>query len=1139
MTSPTLPERLTEQFYAWELRGRGWQEFPHPVALEPPFLPFPGYFLPALKDDGHRPTFLGRLFSPPRVEPERPEVVEPEPALFEAKKPLVEYTVSLPGDAAVRPEGAERFLLSLSATAEPFAFEIVGEPEGLRVGLVARSPDAALLTNQLRAHFPEVSVSEESGLREVWRRSKGETVLLPFGLACEFMLPLTSFRSFDPDPLLPLLGALAELEAGEVGLVQVLFEPVRESWAESILRAVHSPAGEPFFADFPELTKQAREKVARPLFAACLRVAAKSGDRSGAWQIVRDLAGALAHFGAPDGNEFLPLTAEEDDEATEQIFLRTSCRPGMILASDELAALVHLPSASVRLSKLLREVRRTKAAPAIAQGEGVLLGENRHHGRGVPVRLPHELRLRHLHVVGASGSGKSTLLLDLISQDIAAGRGVGVLDPHGDLIDEIMGRIPEERLADTVLFDPADAAHPIAWNILEAHTELERTLLSSDLVGIFRRFSTSWGDQMTSVLGNAVLVLLESPGATLLGLREFLVDRTARERLLAGVSDPYLLSYFRHEFQLAAGKSVGAILTRLDGFLRSRMVRQIVGARESRLDLRAVMDRGHIFLARLSEGAIGEENAGLLGSLLVSKFHQIAMSRQELRREERRPFFLYADECQEVATPSMALLLSGARKYGLGLTLAHQDLRQLEAKAPEVASALLGNAGTRIAFRVGERDAKALAEGLSFFGAADLMSLRVGEAVARIDNAQGDCNLMTRLLPVVGVETAAKRREAITTRSRTLYAVQREDPEPHAARATAVPAAEPEASPAPAATPSATISPHSIVERRSSPVTPIRQEPAAAEREPLLDKLTLDYLAAIAASPLLSVRERNRELGLSAWRGQRLKSAVLSQGLAREVAISPGGRGEHFKLLDLTADGRTLLARYGVRLPMGHGRGGVAHQWWAERIAAWLREHGVDSAIEDASSGARVDLAFEAGGKRVALEIEMGEGHAAENVRKDLAAGYERVICLVDEAVNLDRLRTKLGSLPPTVLLGELRAFEAALAPLLIPSSLRGPNQKEEPERRRRRVPAGRPAPTPIATAAHEALPTFADPGALPTPEAAEYLGLSPATLETLRTRGGGPPFVKLGRRVVYRQEDLKAWLARRLRRSTSDQGEA
>jgi hypothetical protein len=824
----SLAERLTEQFYTWELRGRGWQEFARPVALEPPFRPFPGYFLPPIKDDGHRPSFLGRLIAPARPEPEVPQIEEPEVESFDIDEPLIECVVSLPREEAVKGESAERFLLALSGAELPMAFEVMGLSDQLRVQLVSRSPDAGLLANQLRAFFPEVSISAEpEGLRQVWTASPGETVLVHFGLAREFMLPLHSFRSLDPDPLLPLFGALSELEPGEAGLVQVVFQRVREEWAASVMCAVVTGRGEPFFADYPELTKLAREKISRPLYAACLRVAAKSTDQTGAWRIVRGLAGGLTHFGDPAGNELVPLAAEESEEAGEQLFERVSRRPGMIVGSDELASLAHLPSASVKVPKLMREIRRSKTAPALSQGAGILLGENVHHGKALSVRLPPELRLRHLHVIGASGSGKSTLLIDLIMQDIEEGRGVGVLDPQGDLVDELLGRIPEERLADAILFDPADAGFPVAWNILEAHSELERTLLASDLVGIFRRFSTSWGDQMTSVLGNAVLVLLENPGSTLLDLREFLVDRQTRERLLTAVDDPYLLAYFRHEFQLAAGKSVGSILTRLDGFLRSKTVRQIVGARESRLDLRSVVDRGQIFLARLSQGAIGEENAGLLGSLLVSKFHQITMSRQEVKREERRPFFLYADECQEVATPSMAQLLSGARKYGLGLILAHQDLRQLDAKTPEVGAALMGNAGTRISFRVGERDAKVLAEGLSFFHAADLMSLRVGEAIARIDNSQGDCNLKTYLLPPITSDLASERREAIRARSRERYAVRREEPprrEP--AREVPVPeasAAPPEPEPrrpTPATAPTAPPSPPPAREPRPSPAAP-------------------------------------------------------------------------------------------------------------------------------------------------------------------------------------------------------------------------------------------------------------------------------------------------------------------------------
>lgn len=785
----SLAERLTQEFYAWELRGRGWQEFPGAVWLEPPFQPFPGYFLPEpARDDGHRPSLLERLLAP-RAAPKAPEIEEPEPVPFESSGPAAEFVLSLPGSKAVPMEVAERLILALSGAEAPLSFEILGLPESMSVRMASQASDRGILANQVRAFFPEASITEEpEGLRAAWTREPGSTSILHFGLAREFMLPLALFRSLDPDPLLPVFGALSELEAGEAGLVQVLFSRASESWAESVMRSVVTAKGEPFFADFPELTKRAREKVSRPLFAACIRLAAKSASEAGAWRILRDLAGALTHFGDPAGNDLLPL-AEEGEEALAGIFSRTSRRPGMILASDELAALVHLPSASVRLPKFFREVRRTKAAPKTGGPGDLLLGENAHHGRIAPVTLPLELRLRHLHVIGASGTGKSSLLLDLVMQDAASGCGVAVIDPHGDLVDEILARIPGGRLGETILFDPSDGAHPVAWNILEAHSDLERTLLSSDLVGLFRRYSTSWGDQMTSLLGNAVLALLERPGATLLDLREFLVDRAFREGVLAEASDPYLHSYWRHEFPLAA-KSVGAILTRLDGFLRHRAVRAIVGAKESRLDLRSVMDRGQILLARLAIGAVGEEVAAFLGSLLVSKLHQVAMSRQDTRREERRPFFLYADECQEVATSSMAGLLSGGRKYALGLTLAHQDLRQLEAKAPDVSAALLANAGTRVAFRVGERDARFLAEGLSFFEASDLLGLRVGEAVARIETSEGDLNLRTRLLAPVPEDEGMARREEVVRLSRERYAVRVEALETQASEEEAEPVHE-------------------------------------------------------------------------------------------------------------------------------------------------------------------------------------------------------------------------------------------------------------------------------------------------------------------------------------------------------------
>jgi hypothetical protein len=257
-----------------------------------------------------------------------------------------------------------------------------------------------------------------------------------------------------------------------------------------------------------------------------------------------------------------------------------------------------------------------------------------------------------------------------------------------------------------------------------------------------------------------------------------------------------------------------------------------------------------------------------------------------------------------------------------------------------------------------------------------------------------------------------------------------------------------------------------------------------------------------------------------------VKYSILKADLAVEETLNPGGRGERFKLLDLTKKGHDLLTGYGIAAATGHGRGGVTHQWWAFTIATWLRNEGAEAKIEDASTGVRVDILATMSGHMVAVEIEMTDGHALENIRKDLSAGFPRIVCLLDSPSAEVRIRAKLGIVPEELTFGDLRDYQSVLAPVL--SSLRAPNQNAE--RRRRRASAA-PSRRPVEDTAS---PLF-EPGAYSTPLAADYLGLSPATLETLRTRGGGPAFVKLGRRVVYSRVDLDAWLAAHKQRSTSD----
>jgi hypothetical protein len=808
-----LPVELTRRFYEWETRGRGFVQWSDYVRLEPPFVPFRGHFRERTQavDDGRKATFTSRFAEtlsggggvpPPQPVGERqPDSPAPKP---DEPEDTVEFALALPEGTRLDREAAEAFLLSLRACRGPIAFELVGTGERIWVQYAVRRQDAALLREELRAFFPAAGVAETEGaLLRAWQESEGLMAAVECALAREFMLPLRTFLKADPDPLLATFGALAHLSPGDVAVVQLLFEPVREDWAGSVRRAVVDGEGGPFFADAPELTRLALEKVAHPLFAVVLRLLASSPRPAGAVSLLEVLAGTLAHCGRPDGNELTPASNETGVRLEGDFLLRASHRSGMLLSVGELAGLVHPPGASVLSPKLMRRVRRTKAAPASARGHEIILGMNEHAGETCLAGLAPEERMRHMHVVGASGTGKSTFLLDLILQSIALGRGVGVLDPHGDLVDEVLARIPGNREDDVVLLDASDAEHPVGLNLLDAHSELEGTLLASDLVGIFRRLSTTWGDQMQTVLANAIQAFLTSTaGGSLHDLRRFLIEPEFRREALLSVTDEEVVYYWTKEFPLLVGKPAAPILTRLDGFLRPKPLRAMFTARESRLDFRKIMDGGHIFLAKLAQGAIGEENAALLGSLIVAKFHQAALSRQELSREARRDFDLVIDEFQDLVTPSVAKILAGTRKYRLGLTAAHQSLRPVFEADATVAGALLANAATRIVFRVGEDDAKKLADGFASFDAQSLVSLGVGEAVCRIDRADHDFNLRTRVPAAVEAVTATARRAAIVAKSRARYsprpeAVEHRQASAPAPRSDQKPAAKPFPQPTP------------------------------------------------------------------------------------------------------------------------------------------------------------------------------------------------------------------------------------------------------------------------------------------------------------------------------------------------------
>lgn len=785
MWTPSIEEQLVDQFYDWETWGRGYALWEAPVHLEPPFRPFIGHVVwyREIPDDGRRPTLLGQLRDllrgapPPQQAPSEEPEAPPEPRWLGGAPELLTFTVGLPRDLELRDEVTAAWLLSLRALRWPAAFELIGSERGIILQIAVRRGDEAALLAASRNAYPGMTLEPVSdALPAVTYQER--LGVFEFGLRREFMIPIAAAGSRHTDPLTPIIAALEDTLATDMGAVQILFERADAPWAESIFRAVTDNEGGDFFGNAPHIATLGKRKGVQPLFGVVLRIAAGADEEATARLRLSRIAAALEHFGSPDRNEF-HLLEDASPELPSDFLARQSRRSGMLLGIEELAAFVHPPSSHVHSRALLGRTARRSHALSAPETSGLYIGVNRHAGREAPVYLSLDRARRHVHVVGASGSGKSNLFLQLLLQTARQGGGFALLDPHGDLVDDVLARIPEERIDDVILFDPADTEHPVGFNVLAAHSDLERTLLASDLVAIFRRLSTSWGDQMHAVLANAIQAFLESErGGTIADLRKFLIDTEFRGEFLTTIPDPEIAYYWKKEFPLLHGRPQGPILTRLDAFLRPKLVRQMVTQKENRVDFRRVMDDGKILLAKLAQGAIGEENAALLGSFLVAKLHQTAISRQDVRASERRPFIVAADECQHFVTPSMASILSGARKYSVGLLLAHQDLTQLQRRDGEVYASLFANAGTRVVFRVSDADARALAEGFADFEADDLRSLSPGEAICRFDRADHDFNLTVPLVEPLDENEAAMRRERIIEASRLRYGRQHAEAAP-------------------------------------------------------------------------------------------------------------------------------------------------------------------------------------------------------------------------------------------------------------------------------------------------------------------------------------------------------------------------
>ncbi len=386
-------------------------------------------------------------------------------------------------------------------------------------------------------------------------------------------------------------------------------------------------------------------------------------------------------------------------------------------------------------------------------------------------------RRRHVYIIGKTGMGKSTVLENMTIQDIQAGRGVAVVDPHGEYAEKVLDFVPAERVKDVIYFNPADTDFPLAFNIMEKVGEDQRHFISSGLLGVFKKIfgPDVWSARMEYLLANAILALLEIPGSTLLSVNRMFGEKDFRKQIVSRLTDPVIKGFWENEFakypEQYMREAVAAIQNKIGQFSGNPLIRNVVGQPETSFDIRRIMDEQKILIINLAKGRIGEENSRLLGAMMVTKLYLTAMSRVDILELERKDFYLYVDEFQNFATESFANILSEARKYRLNLTVAHQYVFQMEEM---VQHAIFGNVGTMIVFRVGAEDAELLEkEFMPEFTAQDLVNLGFKQIYTKlmIDGITSRPFSAETLAPFP--RPAESFREAIIRASRERYGTPR------------------------------------------------------------------------------------------------------------------------------------------------------------------------------------------------------------------------------------------------------------------------------------------------------------------------------------------------------------------------------
>lgn len=642
------------------------------------------------------------------------------------------------------------------------------------------------IEKQLHSFFPNAVIEKVSDYTVFSPDSA--TAVAVLGLSKNHALPLRTYRSIGIDPLSEISNALSRLNTeAEGAAIQIVLAPAPTGWRSSgheiaqkmqggkrlrdaqedslmknagkeigkgmigVLSGGNMPTpqsdpSEKQVALTPEeqdLVKAIDGKANKAAFSANIRLVATAETHERAAEILSHMENAFSQFENPEVNLFRVLRRVKEKQAVfEYIFRTFDEEDASVLGVEEVSSIFHFPISTTETPKI-KWLKAGAAPPPInIPSEGLLMGYNDYRGTKTEIRITDNDRRRHLYTIGQTGAGKSNFLQEMAKKDAISGKGFCFIDPHGDAIEDILTAIPKERAEDVIIFDPADVERPIGINMLEfdpAHPE-QKTFIINEMIGIFDQLydlKATGGPMFEQYMRNAMLLIMEHPesGSTLMEISKVLSDEDFRRFKLDHCTNPIVRDFWLKEAEKAGGEAALAnmvpyITSKLTAFISNDIMRPIIAQQKSALNFREIMDSGKILLINLSKGKIGEINARLLGMVIVGRLLMSALSRVDMAESERKDFYLYLDEFQNVTTNSVAQILSEARKYRLCLILAHQFIAQLK---EDISKAVFGNVGSMVAFRVGPEDGEFLEKQFSpIFSANDLMNVDNYNCFARI-----------------------------------------------------------------------------------------------------------------------------------------------------------------------------------------------------------------------------------------------------------------------------------------------------------------------------------------------------------------------------------------------------------------------